>query len=278
MNCASACRRMDSYLENGLGLYERSRLEAHLNFCLGCAEELNRRSAFEQSIWEALGAAAQHQALSSATSARIVGAAQAGVKRAILARRVGISVRVLASVAALGLVIVGVLLWIGRISIPSELGPITLVPVKQLFQAAQQPIPVSPLEEPARPQRSETIPSPEGEPGLLLVGGKSLIEPQPLGTGEPFTVTVYLYSDLNEPVDEARLDLDISGPSGHFQFPLTAEGPLPGHRLTVLRLAADDLAGPCQEKYLISPADIFAVPGSYTVRVTLLLQDAEFQK
>lgn len=278
MNCVSACRRMDSYLENRLSLYERQRLEMHLSSCHGCSEELHRRSAFEQSLLQALGAAVQHRALSRDSSTRIVEAAQAGVRRAIRARRVGISLRVLASVAALSLVVLGVLVWVGRISIPSELGPITLAPVKQLFRAAQQPIAVSPLKEPARQERGKAIPSSDDEPELLLVGGRSLIEPESLKAGESFTVTVYLYSDLYEPVDEARLDLDISGPSGHYQFPLTAEGPLLPHRLTALRLAADDLASPCQEKYLISPPDIFAVPGNYSVRVTLLLQDAEAQK
>ncbi len=275
MKCASACRRMDSYMENRLGLHERQRLEMHLSSCPGCAEELKRRSELEQALWNALGAAVQHRALSSESSARIVGAAQGSMRRAVRMRRVGLSLRVLASAAALCLVIVGTLVWTGRISIPSKLGPITLAPVKQLIQAAQQPVTMSPMDQRSRPERRNSIPSPEDEPMLRLVSGRNLIEPQPLEAGDSFTITIYLYSDLSDPVDEARFDLDISGPSGHYQFPLAMEGPVLAHRLTALRLSAADLAVPCQEKYLIPPTDIFAVPGSYAVQVTLLAQGPE---
>ena len=59
-------------------------------------------------------------------------------------------VPVAAAIAAMALVVVGLLVWVGRISIPSEIGPITLAPVKQLFQAAQQPVNISPMRQPDR--------------------------------------------------------------------------------------------------------------------------------
>jgi hypothetical protein len=87
--------------------------------------------------------------------------------------------------------------------------------------------------------------------------------------GSTFTITALLHSELPQPLDAARVDLDISGPSGYYQFPLVIKGPLPAHGVSVLRVTSDALVGLCQEKYLISPAEIFRFPGDYMVRVIL---------
>jgi hypothetical protein len=87
--------------------------------------------------------------------------------------------------------------------------------------------------------------------------------------GEAFTVTVFLQSDLPEPLETARLDLDIDGPTGYYRFALSARGPLAAQGLTALRVTSEALVAPCEEKYQIPPTDIFGASGIYTVRVAL---------
>jgi hypothetical protein len=86
---------------------------------------------------------------------------------------------------------------------------------------------------------------------------------------EPFTMTVFLQSDLPQPLDAVRLDLEITGPTGFFRFGLAVKGPLPAHGVSIFRVTPETLAKPCEEQYLISPTDVFSLPGTYTLRVTL---------
>jgi hypothetical protein len=67
-----------------------------------------------------------------------------------------------------------------------------------------------------------------------------------------------------------HLDLDIDGPTGSYRFGLSFRGPLPAEGMSIFRVTPELLAKPCEERYLMSPTDIFSVPGAYTIRATLL--------
>ena len=86
---------------------------------------------------------------------------------------------------------------------------------------------------------------------------------------DPYTITVFVESDMSRSLESIRLDLDISGPTGYYSFDLTVEGPLPGRGVSVLRLTPDLLAETCEEQYLIAPTDVFSAAGSYNLRLTL---------
>ena len=86
---------------------------------------------------------------------------------------------------------------------------------------------------------------------------------------DPFALTVFLESDLSQPLDSIRLDLDISGPSGFYRFGLAVKGPLPAPGVSIFRVTPELLADACQEQYLMAPVDLFGAPGVYTLRVTL---------
>jgi hypothetical protein len=171
------------------------------------------------------------------------------------------SVRIVSGAVAVFLVTVGLLALLGRIPVQLNLNPVSLLPAKRLLPSepelgavltADQPIP-----------RMTT-------PTLSLVEASLLIEPRDLHPHEPFTMTVYLQSDMPEPMETVNLDLEISGPTGLYRFELSFNGPLPAEGMSIFRVTPDLLAKPCEERYLRSPTDMFAVPGVYTVRVTLL--------
>lgn len=272
MNCGVVCHRIEDYLENRLGRYERQCFETHLSSCPSCSEELRSRTALDQLLWMALAGSVQHRSLSPETSTRMVREAQDSARRAVWAGRVGLALRLTLSTVTLALVVIGLFVLVGQIPISTEVGPVPLLPVKQLVLSAQRPLTVSPVAEPTLLEPSVAMASVENKPSLSLSPGENLFEPQPLQSGEAFTVTVLLSSDLAEPLDNARFDVDISGPSGSFHFPLIVQGPVPAHGLSVLRVTSEVLEAPCQEKYLIAPTDIFGEPGLYTLRVTLFRQ------
>ena len=132
----------------------------------------------------------------------------------------------------------GLLVLLGRVSLPSE------------------------LVEFSQPSTSR--------PPLSLNRSDILIEPWDLKPGEPFTATIFLHSELTKPVDAIRFRLDISGPTGDYQFVLAAQGPFPAQGVSVLQVTPDLLVVPCREQYQITPGDVFGAPGIYTVRATLL--------
>jgi hypothetical protein len=109
-----------------------------------------------------------------------------------------------------------------------------------------------------------------GRPALSVTRSDIIVEPHTLRPGRPFTTTIFLHSDLTEPVDAVRFKLHIGGPSGDYDFSLALHGPFPAQGVSVLRVTPDLLAGPCRDQYQISPADIVRVPGVYTFRATLL--------
>lgn len=272
MNCRVAYHQIEGYLENRLGRYERQCLETHLTSCPTCSEELGSRTALEQLLWMTLAGSVQHRSLSPEASTRMVREVQDNVRRAVWSGRVGLALRLALSTAALALVVIGLFVLVGQIPLPAEVGPMPLLPVKQLVLSAQRPLTVSPVVEPTLLEPGTTVAGVEHQPSLSLSRSERLFEPQPLHTGQAFTVTVLLNSDLVQPLDDARFDLDISGPSGSFHFPLLVQGPLPAHGLSVLRLTSELLEAPCQERYLIAPTDIFRDPGLYSLRVTLYKQ------
>lgn len=237
MTCDQACLLIDDYLENRLGHYERQRLENHMVFCPACAEELRNRPAFERTMLRQLTASVQHLHLSPSASQRIVRAAQSSSNRAVWSNRGARVVQALAGVAAVALVVVGVMLLAGQIQVPPDLP-----------QAVQ-------------PQANELGPS--------LRFTDLFVEPRDMSPGDTFTITVLLRSDLPESLATAHFNLDIDGPEGDYRFALAARGPLPARGVSVLEVTSEQLADPCQEQYQIVPTDIFRAPGVYTVRATL---------
>jgi hypothetical protein len=270
VNCRQACHLIDDYAENQLGRYERQRLETHLESCPSCVEELRLRSAFERTLWQALASSVQPRTVSPATSARMIQEARGSLHRSIRNNRIGMATQLVASVVAVVLVLVGVLFWLDGIPFPSGLNPVVLFPQNQLTLAGQRPITITPVDQPDLAQ----VPPPDlselGQPTLAMTRGETLVEPQPLRPGEAFTITVFLHTVSPTPLRTARVDLDVSGPTGYYRFALAVKGPLPANGVSVLRVTPDVLDTPCREKYLIAPADIFRSAGVYTVRVILV--------
>ena len=106
-------------------------------------------------------------------------------------------------------------------------------------------------------------------PAPILRASDLWVEPQHLHPREWFTITVVLHSELSQPVSNARLDLDISGPSGHYSFPLSIQGLLPTPGVSAFQVTPDQLADSCEKRYLIAPTELFRAPGVYAVRATL---------
>ena len=269
MNCEQACLLIDEYLENGLSRYDRQRLEEHLASCPSCIEEVRGRSAFDHTIWQALAASVENQSLSPEASARIVRAAQASTRRGIWSSHALMAVRMMATLAVALLVVAGILVLVDRV--PSPLGPrkITLLPVLQLALSELSPVTLAPTNQPTLPEEPKLDLEPIDQPVLMLNPNDMRIEPLDLSPNEWFTITLVLRSELPQPVDTARLDLEVSGPPGIYRFPLSVEGPLPTPGVSILRITPEQLASICQKQYLISPTDMFETPGIYTVRVTL---------
>jgi anti-sigma factor RsiW len=269
MNCEQACLLIDDYLESRLSGYERHCLEEHLASCRGCVEEVRGRAAFDHAIWQALAASVQHQSLSPEASTRIVRAAQASTRQAIWSSHALLAVRMVATLATVVLVVAGILVLVDRV--PSPVGPrkVTLLPVLQLALSELSPVTLAPTNQPTLPEQPVLDVEPADEPVLMLSTSDMRVEPKVLNPSQWFTITLALHSKLPQPVDGARIDLEVSGPPGIYRFPLSVEGPLPAPGVSILRVTPDQLAAICQKQYLISPTDMFEAPGLYTVRVTL---------
>ena len=268
MNCKTARHLIDDYLENQLSRYDRQGLEEHLSSCVRCSEELRRQRDFERTMWRSLAASLQHRTLSSEAGTRIVQEAQGSLERSIRVNRVKGVAGAFGGALAAAFVLIGIL-WLGRPSLPTQLGAIASLSAERPASPAVRPIPVSPVDPVDEQEATRTLLPAEQLLPLTLRRGEYVIEPRPLVPGEAFTVTVFLQSDLPEPLDAARLDLDIDGPTGYYRFALSARGPLAARGLTALRVTSDSLEGPCEEKYQIPPTDIFGASGIYTVRVAL---------
>jgi hypothetical protein len=245
MNCELACRLIDEYLEDKLNWVDRNRLESHLASCRACSEELHGRPALERTISRALTASVQHLKLSPEASARIVRRTQGSRRRVVWSNRVTVGVRVLASAAAAVLVFMGVLLVLGRLSLPD--GLTEYLPFLEDRTAGQN----------------------EAAMAVSFSANDIYFEPPHMQPGEPFTITVYFHSNLPEPVDTVQFNLDVEGPSGDYTFALAARGPLPIEGVSSVQVTPELLAAPCERQYQIAPIEIFRVPGVYTLRATL---------
>jgi predicted anti-sigma-YlaC factor YlaD len=269
VNCSLANQLIDDYLEDGLNAHDRRRMEEHLDSCSRCAEELHSRFSLERSIRQAFGISAQHRYLPQATGARIVAEAQNGLRHAIWANRIRQTSQAMVALVAIALVLVGALSLRGRVPLPSGSRPVMLSPDRQLALISQRLADTLPAGDAALQEAQPATPSGADGATLALSGGGVFVEPQPLYPGDVFTFTLAIQNYLPHPLNGARFELQISGPTGTFRFPLSLKGPLRPEGVSLVRITADVLAGPCQEKYLISPAEIFAVPGVYLLRLTL---------
>jgi hypothetical protein len=119
------------------------------------------------------------------------------------------------------------------------------------------------------PDLPPIVVSPESQPAMALEDTDLWLEPRDLRAGGWFTITLVMHNNLPQLTDNTRLDLEISGPPGHYSFPLVVQGPLPAPGLSVLQLTPAELAEPCEQRYLITPTELFKTPGIYTLRVTL---------
>jgi len=261
VNCESARRLIDDFMNDELNQRDRSRVEEHLAQCPRCAMELRKHPALERDVRRALAASVRPLYLSADASARILHASEVSLSRAGRAYRTAIAVRLTSGALALLLAAVGLLALMGRIPMPSSLKPVSLLPEARLPSAGPE---LSAPPGAGKPQSSVATPV------LPRLETSMVIEPHALHPGEPFTMTVYVQSNMPEPMDLIGLDLDLAGPTGRYHFELAFDGPLPAEGMTVFRVTPDLLAGPCGEKYLMSPVEIFATPGTYTIRATLM--------
>jgi hypothetical protein len=261
MNCDLVGHLIDDYLENELSQRDRHLLEAHLAKCFRCAEELRRRPAFERDMRRALSASVQPLRLSSDASSRIIEAAEHSLDRATWSNRAFFTLRLMAGAMAVALLLIGLFYLTGRIPVPSHLKRVALLPANKLLLSEPDPVTLSVGDQPV-PRITDASTS-------SLPQTSFLFEPRSMRPQQPFTMTVFLQSDLPRSLDSVRLDLDISGPTGYYRFALAVKGPLPAHGVSILRLTPELLAVPCQEQYLISPVEMFEMPGIYSLRITL---------
>lgn len=269
MNCSLVDGLIDDYIDNELSPRERSRFEEHLASCGGCRGELRRRSALDRSLRQALGAAVQHRYLSPVTSSQSIHSAQKQLDRSIRHHRVAVAGQVVVGALMAVLAILGLLVALDRLSLPAGLNPITLLPVKRLVSSGRQIVEVSPDSQWDPEGLQPPAPAPGTKEGLSLSSSGCFIDPQPLVPGDPFAITLLLHNNLPKTLEAARFDLEISGPTGYFQFPLSVEGPLPARGISLVRVTTESLAGMCQDKYMVPPTHIFRLPGTYKLRITL---------
>jgi hypothetical protein len=261
MNCDLAGSLIDDYLENGLSQRERHQVEKHLARCSHCTEEVRKRPAFERDLRRALASSVHQRYLSADARAGVMRAAEQSLYRAKRSRRVLVVFQLVAASSAAVLLMVGLFALLGHIPVPSGLKPTVLFPQNNL-----------PLPEPELVAISS-----EGQPMPQLVASADVlprtslvVEPREMKSHDSFTMTVWLESDLSEPLETVHLDLEITGPTGFYLFGLAVNSPLPANGVSIFEVTSELLAEACQEQYLISPVDMFSVPGIYTFRVTLL--------
>ncbi|MGD2207194.1 MAG: zf-HC2 domain-containing protein [Anaerolineae bacterium] len=268
MNCETACHLIDDYVEGGLSQYDARRLEGHLRRCLDCAQELRRRPYFEHTLRNALAASVQHRSLSPNVTVRIISEAQGSLRRGIWANRIFRSLRAVAAASAVSLVLIGLFFVLSGRPVPEKLQPIILAPMRQFVLFRQQPLAAF-ESRPALPEHQVPDPPDENRPALYLTSQDIRLEPWKIHPGESFTLTLFLRSDLPQPLKNARFDLVVSGPTGYYRFEMTVQGPLPAQGVSIVQVTPERLAASSRKKYLMSPEEIFYAPGVYTLRVLL---------
>ncbi len=261
MNCDLAGRLIDEYLEHGLSQRDCLLLEKHFGQCARCADELRKRPAFERDLRHALAASVRPLFLPADASTRIVEAASESLHRATQSQRTLLTFRLLGGSVAAALVLIGFLSLLGRLPASAVFQPVALWPATKLILSHTGVDSLSPAEQPA-PRLTATS-------YVTLLKASLLFEPRRMRPSEPFTMTVVLESDLPQPLETVRLDLDIDGPTGFYRFGLAVKGPLPSHGVSVFRVTPELLIEPAQERYLMAPSEVFSQPGVYTLRLTL---------
>lgn len=262
MNCDLAGRLMDDYLQDELGHRDRYLLETHVARCTRCAAELRMRPAFERDLRRALAISVYPLSLSSNASRRIVHAAEDSLRRAILLRRAYVTLRFVA--AALVVVLFGMGLYSLSLQrpMPYPLNRIGLFPTNKTLLSEVDPATLS--------AQMQSTPELAAVSNQRMPRATLFFEPRNMRPNTPFTMTLFLENETPRQVETFRFDLDVNGPTGFYRFGLAVKGPLPAHGASVVRLTRDVLTKPCQEQYSISPTDLFAKPGVYTLRLTLL--------
>lgn len=269
MNCDLACHLIDDYLEKRLSRYDARRLEQHLSQCACCSEELRARPHFERTIRHSLAASVQKHHLPAEASMRIVREAQDSVRRGIWSHRVYRVARVAATAAGMCLVFVGLFFLLRDLPDESDASAITLFPIRYLSSSDRPPASRITLHERTWPDAPLENSSAARSHTLTVDADSVLIEPWTLKPGEMFTITLFLQSDLPQPVDAARFDLDVNGPTGYYRFEVDVRGHLPSRSISVLQVTPDLLEASSREKYLMTPTEIFGEPGVYTLTVFL---------
>jgi hypothetical protein len=269
VNCSLVRHLIDGYLDNELSLHQRSGLEAHLTSCAACGAELSGRASLDRTLRQALSAEVQSRVLPSAVSARIVAETQASLPRAIWSYRARLAVQALAGLAALALVLVGLSSLLAHGPFPAALNPVRLFPAKQLFlpgRRVAEEAPIRELEPSDPPPLAASLDRQDlGTLSLLA----SSVDPDVMHPGDEFTITLLLQNNLPFSVETVRFDLELSGPTGYYRFPLSVKGPFPANVVSVIQITPAVLEAQCQERYLISPPEIFGTAGNYTLRFTL---------
>lgn len=261
MNCDLAGSLIDDYLENGLSQRERHQVEKHLARCSHCAEEVRKRPAFERDLRRALASSVHPLYLPADARTGIVQAVEESLYQAKRSRRVILAFQLMAAAAAAMLLMVGLFALLGQIPVPSGLKPTVLFPQNNLPLPEPESVTISSGEQPI----PQLVAAADALPRASLV-----VEPREMAPHDSFTMTVWLESDLPESLETVHLDLEITGPTGFYLFGLAVNSPLPAHGVSIFEVTSELLAEACQEQYLISPVDMFTVPGVYTFRVTLL--------
>ena len=261
MNCEAIGHLMDDYLDGELSQRERDMVDEHLSQCYRCMRDLRQRPAFEKGVRRALVRSVQPLVLSPEASSRLVRAAEQSLQRGRWSHRASQATQLVAGMAALCLVVAGILFLRGGLPVPAHLQPIALFPVNQASLSEVYPTSASPRERVGR--SSKELP-------LMSSSEVSMIfEPRGMRPNQPFTITVFVWSADAQPVEAVKLDLDVNGPTGYYRFDLALKEPLPSGGVSVLKVTPELLAEPCQEQYLISPTELFGKTGVYDVRVTM---------
>lgn len=261
MNCDQAGHLVDDYLAGNLSQRERALFEAHLLGCARCARELHALTGFERSLRRALATSVLPLSVSAEASSRFVDAAEESLHKAMRSARITGLLHFMTTAMALALLLVGVLFLTGQLAVPSQLKPVTLSPARRLPFAD---LPSPGLASGKGPVLNDSEAIRESGPHVSV-----LFEPRQMHPRDPYTITVFLESDMSRSLESLRLDLDVSGPTAYYRFDLAVEGPLPGRGVSIVRLTPDLLAETCEEKYLIAPTDVFSAAGTYTIRLTL---------
>ena len=286
IGCDRAGRLFDDYLEYRLGKRDRQRLETHLVHCPSCAKELRARPLLEDRLRSALGASVRPVRLSPGAGARIVRAAQRSARRGVWLNRALIGGRLLAGAASILFLLVSLAYILDRVVLPWTGEAISS------FQSTQSPparVAWDGIIRPGEPYPGESLllaqpeagaPSPQGiavipvDPVPPSGSGPPVtyglvFDPGLLQVGEPFTTTLLVSNEQDQPLPVSQLNLDIEGPQRNYHFELAVSDPLPADRDSVLRITPGSLAEAIQERYQVSPREILRTPGVYTIRITL---------